>query len=93
MNFLKLPNDITLDMQLQKCYEEMCEFMCGAKCNDLENTIEEFFDTIQAMMGVLDILNIDETSISIGEQAHNWKLYYRGWEFKPEKLKFEDDGI
>lgn len=91
MNFLELPKGIDVEIQLIKCYEEMCEFMCGAKCDDKENVIEEFFDVIQAMMGVLDLLGIEETSLSIGEEAHNWKLYYRGWKFKMENIKVDNE--
>ena len=80
MKFLK-NNNATLDEQVQKCNEEMSEFISGINKMDAYNIIEEFFDVIQAMLHVIKLLNLKE-ELKHGLKRHNKKLKSRGWEFE-----------
>lgn len=78
MNFINISTD--LKEQQRKCIDELCEFIVGINKKDNENIIEEFFDVIQAMLGVIKILGI-QSMISPGLVKHNKKLKDRGWKF------------
>ena len=83
MKFLK-NNNATLDEQVQKCNEEMSEFISGINKMDAYNIIEEFFDVIQAMLHVIKLLNLKE-ELKHGLKRHNKKLKNRGWKFEDIK--------
>lgn len=78
MNFINI--NTNLKEQQRKCIDELCEFIVGVNKNDNENIIEEFFDVIQAMLGIIKILGI-QSMISPGLVKHNKKLKDRGWKF------------
>ncbi|MDU1540594.1 MAG: hypothetical protein E6902_13375 [Paeniclostridium sordellii] len=78
MKFINIETDI--NEQKRKCMDELCEFICGVIKNDKENIIEEFFDVIQAMLGIIKILGI-QSMLLPGLIKHNKKLKSRGWKF------------
>lgn len=80
MKFLK-NNNATLEEQIQKCNEEVNEFISGIEKRDAYNIIEEFFDVIQAMLHVIKLLNL-KGELKHGLKRHNKKLKNRGWEFE-----------
>jgi phosphoribosyl-ATP pyrophosphohydrolase len=78
MNFININTD--LKEQQRKCIDELCEFIVGVNKHDTENIIEEFFDVIQAMLGIIKILGI-QSMLLHGLVKHNEKLKNRGWKF------------
>lgn len=64
-----------------KLSEEHHEFQVAAVKDDRENMLEEFFDVIQAAVGVMQKANITDEEIREGLVRHNKKLLRRGWKF------------
>lgn len=50
---------ITQAKQIQKVYEEVNEFEMAVINRDIDNAVEEFFDLMQASLGVLDKMGLD----------------------------------
>ena len=72
----------TLLGETRKLYSEVGEFSIGAFKNDTDNAIEEFYDVIQVMINIMDMLNIPVEDIEEGQIKHKDKLINRGWKFK-----------
>ena len=72
----------TLMGEIRKLYSEVGEFSIGSFRNDTENTIEEFYDVIQVMVNIMDMINIPVEYIEEGQIKHRDKLISRGWKFK-----------
>lgn len=72
----------TLTGEIRKLYTEVGEFSIGTLKNDVENTIEEFYDVIQVMINIMDMLDIPIEEIENGQMRHRDKLISRGWKFK-----------
>lgn len=81
LNKLNLKNFVLADEGI-KLSEEHNEFQMAAFRNDKGNAIEEFWDCIQALVGVMDKLNISDKEIKQGLTRHNKKLLNRGWKFE-----------
>ena len=71
----------TLKDEVCKLSEEHHEFQRAVVANDRENMIEEFFDIIQAAMGVVEKVGITDIELKLGLKRHNQKLLSRGWKF------------
>jgi len=83
MLVLELPKDTTIDDQLGKVAEEYVEFMFAAINKDAnEELLSEFYDVVQAMIGVLDIKDISVCDIRKGEKNHIKKMESRDWNIK-----------
>lgn len=76
MKFINITT--TVDEQNRKCIDELCEFIEGVNVNDHDNIIEEFFDVIQSMLGVIKLIGIKHM-LGPGLVKHNKKLESRGW--------------
>lgn len=74
--------DVTLMKELVKCVEEDEEFAKGALKNDIDNTIEEFWDSVQTKLNVMSIMGIPTDMVYRGLDKHIAKMYERGYVFK-----------
>ena len=89
MKFLKLDSNVTVDEQIEKVKEEVQEFYDAVENKDSENTIEEFYDVIQSMLGVISIRGL-ENDLQEGLKKHNEKLISRGWELYTKDKKIDE---
>lgn len=74
--------DVTLMEELVKCVEEDEEFAKGALKNDIDNTIEEFWDSAQAKLNVMGMMGIPTDIIYRDLDKHVKKMHERGYVFK-----------
>jgi phosphoribosyl-ATP pyrophosphohydrolase len=83
MLVLELPKDTTVDKQLDKVAEEFKEFVDAVMDDDTnEELLSEFYDAVQAMIGILDLKGISLCDIRKGEKNHIKKMESRGWKIK-----------
>lgn len=75
---------VTLDEEIAKLSEENIEFTRGVLSKDIENTIEEFWDTVQVKLNIMDIMGIPIKDIYKGLNKHLDKMSKRGYTFKTE---------
>lgn len=68
--------------QIQKVKEEDGEFLMGVYSKDIENIIEEFYDSIQVKLSLMDKLGITKEQLEEGNEKHMIKILNRGWEVK-----------
>lgn len=81
MHYLNIHEDTTITRQLRKVSEEQHEFILAVRKRDIPNIIEEFFDMIQASLGIIQIMKLED-KLKDGLKRHNLKLKYRGWKVK-----------
>lgn len=74
--------DVTLMKELVKCVEEDQEFAKGALSNNIDNTIEEFWDSVQTKLNVMSIIGIPTDMIYKDLDKHIKKMNKRGYVFK-----------
>lgn len=74
--------DVTLMKELVKCVEEDQEFAKGALSNNIDNTIEEFWDSVQTKLNVMSIMGIPTDMIYKDLDKHIKKMNKRGYVFK-----------
>ncbi|MBS5937130.1 hypothetical protein [Clostridium sp.] len=80
---MEKPNiKVTLIKELDKCTEEDNEFKKGALTNDIDNTIEEFWDSVQTKLNVMGMMGIPTEVIYKDLNKHIKKMYERGYVFK-----------
>ena len=72
----------TLFDELRKCMEEDEEFRKGILKLDYDNSIEEFWDSIQTKLNCMDMAGIREKDIYKGLDKHKEKMESRGNIFK-----------
>lgn len=72
----------TLIAELDKCTEEHYEFKKGALSNDIDNTIEEFWDSVQTKLNVMGMMGIPTDIIYSDLDKHIKKMNKRGYVFK-----------
>ena len=77
--------DISLEEEIDKCYEENEEFIAGALGGDKENTIEEFWDSVQVMINIMDMVGINIKDVYAGLNKHLDKMKSRGYTFKTDR--------
>lgn len=80
MNKSKL--DIHLFDELNKCMEEDNEFIKGVLEMDMDNTIEEFWDSVQTKLNVMGMMGIPTDIIYSDLDKHIKKMNKRGYVFK-----------
>lgn len=74
--------NVTLMLEIKKCMEEDKEFVKGALKNDIDNTIEEFWDSVQTKLNVMSIMGIPTDMIYKDLDKHIKKMNKRGYVFK-----------
>ena len=74
--------NVTLVAELDKCTEEHYEFKKGALTNDIDNTIEEFWDSVQTKLNVMGMMGIPTDMIYRDLNKHIKKMIKRGYVFK-----------
>lgn len=72
----------TLSDEIYKCIEEDKEFVIGALRNDIDNTIEEFWDSVQTKLNVMAMMGIPTEVIYEDLDKHIKKMHKRGYKFK-----------
>lgn len=72
----------TMFHELNKCKEEDNEFQKAVLKNDINNAIEEFYDSIQTKLNCLDMMCIPVDLICKNQSKHYKKLIQRGFTFK-----------
>lgn len=70
--------------EIRKAKEEDKEFYEGVLKNDIPNALEEFHDTIQSKLQVLDMMGIKVEVVVKSQDKHYKKLLGRGWLFKKQ---------
>lgn len=70
-------DEVTTWEQLEKFIEEKNEFLQAIAARDKENSIEEFWDVVQVMIGVLQKHNISVKDIEKGYPKHLEKIKNR----------------
>jgi hypothetical protein len=81
-NSTRLDHIPTKEEEIQVCADEMIEFIQGARKQDIDNAIEEYYDVKQAMENTLQLMGISKEQLINGEIKHYTKLKNRGWRFK-----------
>ena len=76
--------NVTLVDELFKCVEEDGEFAKGALNNNADNTIEEFWDSVQTKLNVMGMMGIPTDVIYKDLDKHIKKMIKRGYVFKEE---------
>lgn len=74
--------DVTLMKELVKCVEEDEEFVKGALKNNIDNTIEEFWDSVQTKLNVMGMMGIPTNMVYRDLDKHIKKMHERGYVFK-----------
>lgn len=74
--------NVTLVDELFKCVEENNEFEIGALSNNIDNTIEEFWDSVQTKLNVMGMMGIPTDVIYKDLDKHIKKMYEREYVFK-----------
>lgn len=72
----------TLIRELDKCTEEDNEFKKGVLTGDIDNTIEEFWDSVQTKLNVMSMIGIPTEVIYKDLDKHIKKMLKRGYVFK-----------
>ena len=69
--------------ELMLKFEEECdEFISAIEFDDNENILEEFYDVIQVMVNILDMIDTTTKEVEGAYFKHHRKLLDRGWKFK-----------
>lgn len=74
--------DINLFDEIRKCTEEDDEFFKGVMKYDIDNVIEEFWDSVQTKLNVMSMLRIPTDIVYKGLNKHIKKMHKRGYVFK-----------
>jgi phosphoribosyl-ATP pyrophosphohydrolase len=72
----------TLMLEIAKCMEEDKEFINGVLKGDIDNTIEEFWDSAQTKLNVMDMIGIPVDMVYKDLDKHIRKMIKRGYVFK-----------
>lgn len=68
---------VTLSDEIKKVEEEDREFESAVLCSTKKHQIEEFWDCMQARLGVLQLLGIGEDEVMEGYRKHLKKIKNR----------------
>lgn len=74
--------NLSIEEELTKCVEEDREFIKGVLERDIDNAIEEFWDSVQTKLNVLSMMGIPMYKIHSGLDKHGDKMNSRGYIFK-----------
>lgn len=73
---------VTITGEFYKSIEEDEEFRIAAIKNDIDNTIEEFWDSVQTKLNVMGMMGIPTDMIYKDLDKHIKKMYEREYVFK-----------
>ena len=82
MDLKKSNLSVGLSEELKKCTEEDKEFQKGALAGDINNIIEEFWDSVQTKLNVMGMIGIEAERIYKDLEKHIKKMNNRGYIFK-----------
>ncbi|MDB1924079.1 hypothetical protein PMY56_13540 [Clostridium tertium] len=68
--------------EMRKCYEEDEEFHEAILKYDIDNAIEEFWDSVQTKLNVMSMIKIPVELVYRGLDKHIAKMNERGYVFK-----------
>lgn len=68
---------VTIMRQINKIYEEVNEFEMAVIMGDIDNSIEEFFDVVQASLGALHKMGLSAEYVMEQYPKHIEKLKFR----------------
>lgn len=74
--------DINLFDEIRKCNEEDEEFLKAVMKCDIDNVIEEFWDSVQTKLNVMGMMGIPTDVIYRDLDKHIKKMNKRGYVFK-----------
>lgn len=74
--------EVTVFEEIRKCEEEDNEFYTAILKFDYNNSIEEFWDSVQTKLNVLAMSGISTKDVYNGLEKHKEKLKKRGYIFK-----------
>jgi hypothetical protein len=74
--------DVNLFDEIRKCEEEDTEFIKGVLTGDIDNTIEEFWDSVQTKLNCMSMMGIPVDMIYRDMDKHIKKMLKRGYVFK-----------
>lgn len=74
--------DVTIMQELRKCVEEDTEFAKAILKEDIDNTIEEFWDSVQTKLNVMDMIGIPVEMVYKDLDKHIKKMLKRRYVFK-----------
>ena len=74
--------DTNLFDEMRKCYEEDEEFHEAILKYDIDNVIEEFWDSVQTKLNVMSMIKIPVDMVYRDLDKHIKKMYERGYVFK-----------
>lgn len=74
--------DTNLFDEMRKCYEEDAEFLEAIMKYDIDNAIEEFWDSVQTKLNVMSMINIPVDMVYRDLDKHTAKMSERGYVFK-----------
>lgn len=74
--------DVTLHDEMRKSYEEDEEFHEAVMKKDIDNAIEEFWDSVQTKLNCMNMIEIPTDMIYRDLDKHIKKMYERGYVFK-----------
>lgn len=78
MEFMSLNKKVCIIEQIEKIREEDEEFIRAVENLDKRNMIEEFYDSIQAKLTLMEQFGITIEELEFGEIEHLVKLKGRG---------------
>lgn len=74
--------DTNLFDEMKKCYEEDEEFHEAILKYDIDNAIEEFWDSVQTKLNVMSMIKIPVDMVYRDMDKHIKKMHERGYVFK-----------
>ncbi|MDC4242673.1 hypothetical protein NE398_21365 [Clostridium tertium] len=74
--------DTNLFDEMRKCYEEDEEFLEAIMKYDIDNAIEEFWDSVQTKLNVMSMIKIPVDMVYRDMDKHIKKMHERGYVFK-----------
>lgn len=74
--------NVNLFDEIRKCEEEDTEFIKAILKEDIDNTIEEFWDSVQTKLNVMSMIGIPTEVIYKDLDKHIKKMIDRGYVFK-----------
>lgn len=74
--------DVTLHDEMRKSYEEDEEFHEAVMKKDIDNAIEEFWDSVQTKLNCMNMIEIPTDMIYRDLDKHIKKMHERGYVFK-----------
>ncbi|WP_368244112.1 hypothetical protein [Clostridium tertium] len=74
--------NVTLQDEMRKAYEESEEFLEAVLKHDIDNSIEEFWDSVQTKLNCMSMIGIPAELVYRDLDKHIKKMIDRGYVFK-----------